>query len=151
MYGKLEFFLSLFSGCFIANHSLLATGKLIIYFLIELLLLWRQGGRKQFFYSWVLSNIGMRCAPSARRLLWLGVIVYFLHRSLCSAGWTAAVSVRKHRISEEWGAGGRVCCLSEKLEVLVKGIVPVDTIIRLEVGLPILPILWTQLKYRRKH
>lgn len=34
--------------------------------------------------------------------------------------------------SEEWGAGGRVCCLSEKLEVLVKGIVPVDTIIRLE-------------------
>lgn len=43
--------------------------------------------------------------------------------------------------SEEWGAGGRVCCLSEKLEVLVKGIVPVDTIIRLEVGLPILPIL----------
>lgn len=32
------------------------------------------------------------------------------------------------------GSGGRVHCLSEKLEVLAQGIVPAETVIRLQVG-----------------
>jgi hypothetical protein len=45
----------------------------------------------------------------------------------------------KHRISEEWEIGGRVNCL--RSWKLVKGIVLVETFIRLQVGWPILPLL----------